>query len=358
MLAFRFRFGIVAIAGSRIHGIGVEQLEPDDRRSVIDLVMAGREMVQRNTKTGSLVTLRVARRCAGSAGPVRIDVPPMIAPMSRPSTTLAAVVYYPVAVLLAWLVVVNSTGRSAALEHAARLQTLGSKASYAGNTVLERITFGWYDAASRTVADYEGALAIAADCGRRGLLAAGGLAGLTAAFCLLLHAAGRSGTAAAARQAARHLCLASVVLFAVGVSATALSLVAAKDVPGIGTVVFSYEAKSVASTIRDLLGSHDLVLGGLVLFFSVLVPLVKSGLVLFATMAHGAARDGAVRIVHAVGRWSMADVFVVAVLLAMLALGRDPATRAMAGPGLYFFAGSCLVALWSAGWLPSGGWRR
>jgi hypothetical protein len=272
--------------------------------------------------------------------------------------TLAAIGFYPAAVFMGWIVVVNANERSAAMEHAARLQTLGSKASYAGNTVLETITFGWYDAASRTVADYEGALALAADSGRRGLVAAWGLAGLSGGFCLLVHAAGRAGTAAAARLGARHLCLVSVVLFVVGITATALSLVASKDVPGIGTVVFSYEAKSVVSTIRDLLGSHDLVLGGLVLFFSVVVPLVKSGLVLFATTAHGAARDQAVRIVHAVGRWSMADVFVVAVLLAMLALGRDPATRATTGPGLYFFAGSCLVALWSAAWLPSGPWHR
>jgi len=110
--------------------------------------------------------------------------------------------------------------------------------------VLETITFGWYDAASRTDADYDGALAIAAACGRRTMLAAGALAGL-------------------------------------------------------------------ASTIRDLLGSHNLVLGGLGVLFSIIVPLGK-----------------VVRLVHAIGRWSMADVFVMAVLLARLPLGRDPATRA------------------------------
>ena len=64
------------------------------------------------------------------------------------------------------------------------------------------------------------------------------------------------------------------------------------------------------------------------------------------------------RLVHAIGKWSMADVFVVAVLLAMLALGRDPATRAATGPGLYFFAGYCLLALWSAAWLPPAPWHR
>jgi paraquat-inducible protein A len=279
----------------------------------------------------------------------------MAATVSRRAVTIAAACYYPLAVLLGISVVVNANERSLAMEQAANLQTIGSKASYAGNTVLETITFGWYDAASQTDADYDGAVAIADACGRRGALAAWGLAGITAAFCLFVHAGGRAGTAAAARQAAWHLCLASLVLFAVGLTATALSLVASKEVTGIGTVVFSFEAKSVASTIRDLLGSHDLVLGGLVLLFSIVVPLAKAGLVLFATTAHGAARDRAVRLVHQVGRWSMADVFVVAVLLAMLALGRDPATQAMTGPGLYCFAGYCVVALWSAAWLPSGG---
>ena len=138
----------------------------------------------------------------------------------------------------------------------------------------------------------------------------------------------------------------------IGVAATSLSLVTSKDVPGIGTVVFRYEAKSILSTVRDLLDSHDVVLGGLVLVFSIVVPLLKAALVLFATTAHGAARDRAVAIVHAVGRWSMADVFAVAVLLAMLALGRDPAVRATTGPGLYAFAGSCLLSLWAAAWLP------
>ncbi len=272
--------------------------------------------------------------------------------IARRAVTLAAVAFYPLALLLGGVVVVNANERALAMEQAAALQTVGNKASYAGNTVLEAVTFGWYDAASQTDADYAAYLTLAATCGWRSSLASCGLVGLAAAFCGLVQLAGQLGTAAAARQAARQICLVSLVFFAVGVSATALSLVASKEVTGLGTVVFDYEAKSIASTIGDLLGSHDLVLGGLVLFFSVIVPLVKAGLVLYATVAYGAARDQTVRFVHAVGRWSMADVFVVAVLLAMLALGRDPATQATTGPGLYFFAGYCLLSLWAAFWLP------
>jgi len=271
--------------------------------------------------------------------------------------SLAAWLYYPLAVGLGWLIVVDTNERAVAMGRAAALETLGSKAAYAGNTVLETVTFGWYDAASRTAQTYDEAVAIGAARGRRAVLAAWALAAATTAFAVLVHVAAglpAASAGAAARRAARHLCLAGIVLFVTGLAATSLSLVTSQDVPGIGTVVFRYEAKSILSTIRGLLESHDVVLGGLVLVFSVVVPLCKAALLLFATVAPGAAGARAVAIVHAVGRWSMADVFAVAVLLAMLALGRDPSVRAATGPGLYAFAGSCLLSLWAAAWLPHG----
>jgi len=304
----------------------------------------------------------------------------MVASIPSAAVTVAAWLYYPLALGLGWLIVSDTNDRAVALGRAAALQTLGSKAAYAGNSVLETVTFGWYDAASRTAQTYDEAVAIGMARGRRASRAAWALAAATVAFGLLVHGAAGFSCRRASRyscqrasryscqrasrylcqrasrylcqRASRYLCLAGLVLFVIGVAATSLSLVTSKDVPGIGTVVFRYEAKSILSTVRDLLDSHDVVLGGLVLVFSIVVPLLKSALVLFATTAHGAACDRAVAIVHAVGRWSMADVFAVAVLLAMLALGRDPAVRATTGPGLYAFAGSCLLSLWAAAWLP------
>lgn len=264
----------------------------------------------------------------------------------------AALAYYPLAILLGVVVVAASVERGRCLARAAALQTLGSKASYAGRSVLETLSFGWYAGASETAADYEGAVARAATCGRWGGLAGWLLAAATAGFAWLVRRAGRSA-ADGWRSAARHLCLVGLVLFAVGVSATALDLVAAREITGIGRVILAFESKSILSTIRDLLASHQAVLGLLVLVFSIVVPLVKAALTLFAAATHGRARDRAAHAVSAVGKWSMADVFVIAVLLAMLALGRDAATRATTGPGLWFFAASCLVSLWATSWLPT-----
>ncbi len=52
--------------------------------------------------------------------------------------------------------------------------------------------------------------------------------------------------------------------------------------------------------------------------------------------------------VKAVGKWSMADVFVVALLLTFLSLSGDGLTDARLGTGFYFFAGYVLLSLLAA----------
>ena len=62
-------------------------------------------------------------------------------------------------------------------------------------------------------------------------------------------------------------------------------------------------------------------------------------------MRHLHVRRVSIRTVDLIGKWSMTDVFVVAVLLAFLALGDQGLTRAEVGPGLYFFAAYGVLSL-------------
>jgi uncharacterized paraquat-inducible protein A len=137
----------------------------------------------------------------------------------------------------------------------------------------------------------------------------------------------------------------------VGVGATALSLIAFNELPLIGRVVFKFESKGIAQTIGKLFTSGNAVLGSLIFLFSIAVPLVKVGLTLFATYAHGPNHDKAMKIIKAVGKWSMADVFVIAVLLAFFAIGGDEFTDAEVGPGVYFFSAYCILSMWAGVWL-------
>jgi uncharacterized paraquat-inducible protein A len=94
----------------------------------------------------------------------------------------------------------------------------------------------------------------------------------------------------------------------------------------------------------------------LILIFSVLVPFLKTTLVLWAIYRRDLARRQRVlRFVETIAKWSMADVFAVALFIAYLAAQATQAVEgsptalvvfsAKFGPGFYWFAGYCLFSL-------------
>jgi paraquat-inducible protein A len=261
---------------------------------------------------------------------------------------LVPLAYYPLAAWLATGVVISSTAEAAASRRAAEASTAGAKSSYAGKWLLEGVTFGYYEGASLAEADYEQAVVFAIEQRRRVTRLGWPLAGLTAAFVIWTAFARYGQGRARWRYAVRHATAASLVLFAVGVTATAVSLVAYRDVPVLGQVIFKYESKGIAEAILRLFDSGNHILGGLVLLFSIVIPLVKAALLLAASTTSRPWHDAAIRAIHTFGKWSMADVFVVAVLLAIFAIGSDATTDAHAGPGLFFFAGYCLLSITAA----------
>ncbi|MDF2180852.1 paraquat-inducible protein A [Neptuniibacter sp. CAU 1671] len=103
---------------------------------------------------------------------------------------------------------------------------------------------------------------------------------------------------------------------------------------------------SVISGISGLFERGNLLLGLLLLAFSVCVPLLKMGL-LFRLVNHG--RLSTVRLkrllylMHDYGRWAMLDVLVVAVLVVMVKLGAFASIEVH--PGLYLFAGAVLMIM-------------
>ena len=82
------------------------------------------------------------------------------------------------------------------------------------------------------------------------------------------------------------------------------------------------------------------------MIFSVVVPTLKLVLSLAALVAPDSGfRRGCLKLVALVGKWSMTDVFVVAILLAFLAMDDGALTDSHLGPGLYFFAAYALLTL-------------
>lgn len=120
-----------------------------------------------------------------------------------------------------------------------------------------------------------------------------------------------------------------------------------------GDLYFYYQSKSVMELIYLLFEQRNLVVGICITLFSVLFPLAK----ILATLGivlrpERMAQKKLHYFVKKLGKWSMADVFVVAVFLAYLAfsnmqMGISTSSRVMVG--LYFFLGYCLFSLLSSG---------
>jgi hypothetical protein len=124
-----------------------------------------------------------------------------------------------------------------------------------------------------------------------------------------------------------------------------------------GTEIEVYQqTRSILGSVQHLyrVGSHTAAT--LILVFSVLVPFVKASLVMWAVYHRDPPRRArTLRFVEIIAKWSMADVFAVALFIAYLAAqatqtagGSGSALvvfSATFGPGFYWFAAYCVFSL-------------
>jgi len=118
------------------------------------------------------------------------------------------------------------------------------------------------------------------------------------------------------------------------------------------------QTRSILGSVKHLYEVGSNTAASLILLFSVLVPFLKALLVLWAVYRRDALkRARTLRFVEIIAKWSMADVFAVAVIIAYLAARATQAgggtTTALVtftatfGPGFYWFAAYCLFSLFT-----------
>jgi hypothetical protein len=117
-----------------------------------------------------------------------------------------------------------------------------------------------------------------------------------------------------------------------------------------------HQERSIIGSVRNLYDVGSWIPATLILLFSVIVPFTKAGLVAWATFMNNAdRRRRTLHLVETIGKWSMADVFVVALFIAYLAAqATQSATSsgpplvafdARFGAGFYWFTLYCLFSL-------------
>lgn len=125
-----------------------------------------------------------------------------------------------------------------------------------------------------------------------------------------------------------------------------------KNVRVSGSVPAFEKTNSILNTAKELYRNNHKPVAGLILLFSVFIPLLKAILLIGAHLPFRAALKRRLLWISSVtSKWSMADVFVVAIFVAFLAANGLKESRALVdfnselGPGFYFFLGYCLISI-------------
>lgn len=140
-----------------------------------------------------------------------------------------------------------------------------------------------------------------------------------------------------------------------------------KDIPGLvkdivdplidrvevsGTVPAFNKTNSILSTSAELYRNNHVPVAVMILFFSVGVPMLKALLLIAAHLPLPVVFKRRLLWVSMVAsKWSMADVFVVAIFVAFLGANGIQVNRALVdfqsnlGPGFYYFLAYCVLSI-------------
>ncbi|MFO1186987.1 MAG: paraquat-inducible protein A [Alphaproteobacteria bacterium] len=102
---------------------------------------------------------------------------------------------------------------------------------------------------------------------------------------------------------------------------------------------------TILSGIRQLIEGGQPVLGGLIFALSVALPLAKAATGLLISLFvrdAGSALQGLLAIFSFLGKWSLADVFILAI--GVIVADGQLLTVANLGPGIYFFAAGATLS--------------
>lgn len=139
------------------------------------------------------------------------------------------------------------------------------------------------------------------------------------------------------------LLLASLACLIIGITAPLLTL---------EKLYFFENTVSLLSTVKELFHQKEWFLFIVIALFSLCIPILKiTGLVLILNAAYlkGSFLDKTLHIIEIISKWSMLDVFVVALLLVSVKLG--VLAKVEVHYGLYTFAASVLLTIGLSYWI-------
>lgn len=142
------------------------------------------------------------------------------------------------------------------------------------------------------------------------------------------------------------LILASLACLYPGLMFDMLTIKVGTVLPLIGQLDLYEATQSIIQTIENLFLNKNYLVAWLILLFSVVVPIVKVVILLLVLLfRNNKWREPFFKFVAAIGKWSMADVFVVSIFMAYLATHSNEAVSATLHEGFYYFTAYCVLSI-------------
>lgn len=211
-----------------------------------------------------------------------------------------------------------------------------------GRQLLEALSFGLYDGYSKQLDSLNQQKALQAAYKTSVDQLTGLFLLLSACFMLFAWLLGQRQVA----ELGYAMLTIAVIALVVGLTTPILSVEASKELPVLGDTVLQFQSKGILTTISGLWLHGNQWLALLLLLFSVLLPLLKTAVAWLTLFSrdHPIALRG-LHLSHHLGKWSMADVFVVAILVVFFSSNEGGLTQAEVQAGLWFFALYVLLSL-------------
>jgi len=143
-----------------------------------------------------------------------------------------------------------------------------------------------------------------------------------------------------------YIGLSSLISLFFGLTAPLLMVVVYKSLPVVGMVTLSFDTKSIIGTIEKLFVQQNYIIALLVLLFSIMIPLAKTMIIiLYGFLKESGLAQSIITKIDKLGKWSMADVFIVALLVVFFSTKQDIHSALKVESGLYFFLGYVLLSM-------------
>jgi hypothetical protein len=142
------------------------------------------------------------------------------------------------------------------------------------------------------------------------------------------------------------IALCALISLYFGLTAPLLMVIVHKTLPLVGLATLSFETKTIMSTIGKLFLDKNYLIAALVVLFSIAIPLLKTILILtYGFLKESGAYTNIIQKVDKLGKWSMADVFIVAFLVVIFSSKQDIDSSLKIEAGLYFFIAYVLLSM-------------